>query len=281
MGLIPKAPHEVKEFHKMREVIVDLLRIGAKKHMICAFGEVDVTELLERLTNLKEKTGINYSFTSYILFVYAATISDHKHMQAHRKGRKKLILFEDVDVACVIERDFGTRKIPTSYIVRKANKKSFREISDEIRKAQTVESDNVATELKKANASTVTKLPRFLRRFIFYLMSKNPFLKKDLHGTVGLTAIGMFTQGGGTAIPITPHQMTLLLGGIERKPWVVGDEIKIRQVMSATFAMDHDIIDGAPASRFIAECRQRIRDCYKMDEIESILINMHENSDAP
>lgn len=268
MGLIVKAPHKVKNFPKIRQVIVDLLHIGSKKHLISALGEADVTDVLNKLKELKSKSGRDLSFTAYVLYVYAATIGDHKYMHAHRKGRKKIIIFDDVDVACIIERDFGTKKVPTSYIVRSANKKTFYEISEEIRKAQKVDSDNIATELRKANASTVTKLPRFIRRLIFSIMRKNPFIKKDLHGTVGLTAIGMFTQGGGTAIPITPHQMTLLIGGIERKPWVVGDEIKIRQIVSATFTMDHDVIDGAPASRFIADFRKRITNCYGFEEFK-------------
>ena len=268
MGFIKKPSHTVKDFPKIRQVIVDLLKIGYRKHMISAIGQIDVTDPLERINRLKKTTGKDLSFTAYILYCYAHTINDHKYMQAHRKGRKKVIIFDDVDVACVVERDFGTKKIPTSYIVRSANHKSFLEISDEIRKAQMVKSENIATELEKANASTVTKLPRFLRRLIFYIMSKNPYVKKDLYGTVGLTAIGMFAQGGGTAIPITPHQMTLVLGGVERQPWVVGDEIKIRNILWATMTMDHDVVDGGPATRFIADLRQRVTNCYGFDEIE-------------
>ena len=266
MGFIKKPSHTVKSFPKIRQVIVDLLIIGAKKHMISAIGETDVTDALERISHLKKTTGKNLSFTAFILHCYAATINDFKHMQAHRKGRKKLIIFDDVDVACVVERDFGTKKIPTSYIVRSANHKTFLEISEEIRKAQTVKSENIATEVEKANASTVARLPRFIRRLIFWIMSKNPYIKKDLHGTVGLTAIGMFAQGGGTAIPVTPHQMTFVIGGIERKPWVVGDEIKIRNIMWATITMDHDVIDGGPATRFIAVLRQRVTNCYGLDK---------------
>ena len=77
----------------------------------------------------------------------------------------------------------------------------------------------------------------------------------------------MFAKGGGTAIPVTPHQMTLVLGGIERKPWVVGDEIKIHKIMWATLTMDHDVIDGGPATRFVADLRNRITDCFGLDEI--------------
>jgi hypothetical protein len=46
------------------------------------------------------------------------------------------VIFDDVDVSVVVEREVGGQKLPVPYIVRKASEKSFREIHDEIRAAQ-------------------------------------------------------------------------------------------------------------------------------------------------
>ena len=46
------------------------------------------------------------------------------------------MLFDDVDVATAIERDMAGQKQPIAYIIRAANKKTFREIHHEIRAAQ-------------------------------------------------------------------------------------------------------------------------------------------------
>jgi pyruvate/2-oxoglutarate dehydrogenase complex dihydrolipoamide acyltransferase (E2) component len=271
MGRKVKHAHTVKNFSAKRQVIIDLLEVGKKKSMISAIGEVDVTDALEILDRYKQKTGDKISFTSFVCCAWAHTIKDHPRINVHRKGRKKIIIFDDVDVAVVVERRIEGKFQPTSYIVRAANTKSVLEIHNEVRAAQAVKTDNMATETQKGTAGIVAMMPRFLRRIIFYFMSKNPFIKKEIFGNVGLTAIGMFTQRGGTAIPLTAHDMTCVVGGIERKPWVVDDEVKIRNVLMATITMDHDIIDGGPATRFIDEFRERIRNCYGLEEVKALL----------
>jgi len=55
---------------------------------------------------------------------------------AYRDGRNRLILFDDVDVNIMIEREAGGQKIGTPHIIRAANKKTFQEIHQEIRIAQ-------------------------------------------------------------------------------------------------------------------------------------------------
>ena len=53
-----------------------------------------------------------------------------------RKGRQHLILFGDVDVLTWIEREIAGQPQVLPCIVRAANRKTFREIRDEIRTAQ-------------------------------------------------------------------------------------------------------------------------------------------------
>ncbi len=53
-----------------------------------------------------------------------------------RNWRGDLVIFEDVDVSILIEREKAGEKYPLAYIVRSANKKSFREINAEIRQVQ-------------------------------------------------------------------------------------------------------------------------------------------------
>ena len=51
-------------------------------------------------------------------------------------GQEALVLYDDVDVATPIERDMAEHSQPIKYIIRAANKKTFREIHHEIRAAQ-------------------------------------------------------------------------------------------------------------------------------------------------
>ena len=82
------------------------------------------------------------------------------------------------------------------------------------------------------------------------MMFKDPHRAKELAGTVMLTAIGMFGEGGGWGIPLTQHTLGVTLGGIAEKPVVIDGRIEVRERLSITVSFDHDIIDGAPAARF-------------------------------
>jgi pyruvate/2-oxoglutarate dehydrogenase complex dihydrolipoamide acyltransferase (E2) component len=48
----------------------------------------------------------------------------------------------------------------------------------------------------------------------------------------------------------------VVVGGLSRRPRVVGDEIAVRDVLDLTVTIDHDVVDGAPATRFGAALRR-------------------------
>lgn len=80
----------------------------------------------------------------------------------------------------------------------------------------------------------------------------------ELTGTVQVTAIGMFAAGGGFAIaPATLASLTVV-GGLSRRPRVVHDQITVRDVLDLTVSLDHNVVDGGPATRFGADLRRRM-----------------------
>jgi pyruvate/2-oxoglutarate dehydrogenase complex dihydrolipoamide acyltransferase (E2) component len=87
-------------------------------------------------------------------------------------------------------------------------------------------------------------------------------------GTVMVTSVGMFGKKGGTywAIPTSLHPLSFTLGGISRKPGVIGNKIEIREYLCMTILFDHDVIDGAPASRFIARLIELVEDAFGLVE---------------
>ena len=71
--------------------------------------------------------------------------------------------------------------------------------------------------------------------------------------------MGMFGKGSGWGIPTAPiHSLFLTLGGITEKPGVVDGQIAIREYLCLTVSLDHDIIDGAPAARFVTRLKELI-----------------------
>jgi pyruvate/2-oxoglutarate dehydrogenase complex dihydrolipoamide acyltransferase (E2) component len=72
----------------------------------------------------------------------------------------------------------------------------------------------------------------------------------------------MFGRGGGWAITMPNFTLTVALGGIAEKPGVVEGEIKIREYLDITVSIDHDIVDGAPAARFVYQFRDLVESGY-------------------
>ena len=80
--------------------------------------------------------------------------------------------------------------------------------------------------------------------------------------------MGMFGNGAGWGIPITAHTLDITLGGITEKPGVVDGRIEVREYLSLTFSLDHDIIDGVPAARFAMRLKELVESGYGIYESE-------------
>lgn len=106
-------------------------------------------------------------------------------------------------------------------------------------------------------------LPGWLRRLILGAILKSPRYLKELNGTVALTSVGMFGDGGGWGIPVSSHTLQLTLGGIAKRPALIEGRLENREYLSVTISLDHDSVDGAPAARFI----QRLKELVESSEI--------------
>jgi pyruvate/2-oxoglutarate dehydrogenase complex dihydrolipoamide acyltransferase (E2) component len=224
--------------------------------------EVDVTRARAFLREHQAKTGESLSFTAFIIACLAQAIDEHKAVQARRFGSKRLILFEEVDVYILIERDVVGQKQPLPYIVRAANRKTFLEIHHEIRAAQV---QDVEKDLQ-----WLQFLPAMLFRPFFWGFSwigrRYPHLWKKYVGTVGITAVGMFGKGAAWGIPPALPTLMMTVGGIGEKPVLVDGHIALRDYLSLTISFDHDIIDGAPAARFTERLKELIESGYGLDD---------------
>ncbi len=224
--------------------------------------EVDVTRARAFLREHKAKTGESLSFTAFLIACLGKALDENKAVQAFRKGNKRLILFDDVDVYTLIDRGVADQEQPITYIIRAANRKTVREIHQEIRAAQV---EDVAKALNWLHF-----VPDLLFRPFFWVFSwigrRYPQLWKQFVGTVGLTAVGMFGKGAGWGIPQALPTLMITVGGIGEKPAVVDGQIVMRDYLSLTISFDHDIIDGAPAARFTQRLKDLIESGYDLGD---------------
>jgi pyruvate dehydrogenase E2 component (dihydrolipoamide acetyltransferase) len=77
-------------------------------------------------------------------------------------------------------------------------------------------------------------------------------------GTFTISNLGQYGIDAFTPILNLPQCAILGLGGIERRPAVVDEQIVPRDQMVLSLTFDHRIVDGAPAAKFLATLRQAI-----------------------
>jgi hypothetical protein len=176
------------------------------------------------------------------------------------------VIFDDVDVNTMFEVEAGGQKMIRPHILRAVNKKTLREIHEEIRDFQ----ENHESGREAGFIGWFVLLPAFVRRLFIVALQKNPRWLKEMSGTVTLTAVGMFGNGGGWAIPVPSQTLQVTLGGIAERPGFVNDQIEKREYLCMTISFDHDIIDGAPAARFTQRLKELIENCYGLDDITAI-----------
>ncbi len=246
----------------MRHLFIDWLRIAHRKHMIHGLIEVDVTIPRNYIREQEARTGEQLSFTAFIAKCLGKAVDMNKYLHAMRNWRGQLVLFDQVDVCTMIEVEVEGRKLPIARIFRAVNKRTYQDLNEEIWTAQ--------SEGDRSEEGTFLRrfalLPRFLRAPFYWLRAKIPRMEKLYAGTVLLTAVGMFGEGGGWGIPLAMNTLNVTLGGITEKPRVVDGAIELREVLSLTVSFDHDIIDGAPAARFTERFKNLIEDGYGLIE---------------
>jgi pyruvate/2-oxoglutarate dehydrogenase complex dihydrolipoamide acyltransferase (E2) component len=234
------------------------------KPMIHGLFEADVTEARAVLREHKARTGESLSFTAFICACLAKGVDEHKAVQAFRMASNRLLIFDDVDICIRIEREVAGQKYIVPYILRAANRKTVCQLHDEIRAAQVADPHDRLTRLQS--------LPVALYPPLIWIMTviarRRPQIWKENMGTVGVTSVGMFGNGAGWGIPLAaPTPLMITVGGIGQKQIVVDGQVAAREYLSLTISVDHEVVDGAPATRFTRRFKELIEGGYGLDAI--------------
>ena len=246
--------YTIEEFPMSRIATIDIGQAGLKKHHVEALIELDVTEP-RKLIREKKKLSEKISFNAWLIKCISHVVEESKQIHGIRKGKRKIVIFDDIDISIVIERKVDGKKVPLPYIIRKSNEKSISHINAEIKDGQKqsiqTESDYVLGEEKRNNfvMKAYYCLPGFIRRFIWKGIINNPSLTKQNMGTVMISFVGMMGRVNGWMIPVSIHPLCFVIGSIVKKPGIVNGKIEVREYLFVTVLVDHDVIDGAPAVR--------------------------------
>lgn len=256
-------PYTVEPVSPFRQLVIDGMELAGRKHTIHGLVEVDISQARERLRQIKEETGESLSFTGFIVHCAARAVDEDKHLHAYRDWRNRLILFDDVDVSLPVERAEAGQPVVLQTVIRAANRKTVREIHQEIRGLQSKEL--VATPWG-ARLRWYVLVPAVLRRWFFRIAARMPRTLKRFNGTVLVTSVGMYGKTAGWGIPLPGHTLTVTVGGIEAKPVLRDGQLEGREHLCLTISFDHDIVDGGPAARFIRRLQELLQNGSGLDD---------------
>jgi pyruvate/2-oxoglutarate dehydrogenase complex dihydrolipoamide acyltransferase (E2) component len=241
----------VRPFPSGRRLVTAAVRAGGRIMPMHGLFDVDIT-MARRLLAEHEPP---LSLTAFIIASIGRAAAAHPQVHAYRDWRGRLVEHRYVDVQTLIEVPTSQGAFGLVHVVRDADIRSVAEISAEIRAVQADSSTTTSGRLLATLGPTLGRIPG-----LYPLMYAGMSRSRRVHlatGTVQVTAVGTFADGGGFAIaPPTLASLLLVVGGVSRRPRAIGDRVEVRDVLDLTLTIDHNVVDGSPATRFAADLRQ-------------------------
>ena len=181
--------------------------------------DVDATGLMELRAVLNRDTSApKISLLAVLARICVAGLARYPELNATVDvERQEIVRYADVNLGFAAQTDRGL-VVP---VVRGAHRMSTEELSAEFERL---------TAAARAGSLPVSELTG---------------------STFTLNNYGVYGVDGSTPILNHPEAAMLGVGRIVKKPWVVGDELAVRQVTQLSFTFDHRVCDGGVAGGFL------------------------------
>ncbi|MFD5256357.1 2-oxo acid dehydrogenase subunit E2 [Streptomyces bobili] len=207
------------------------------------------------------------SFTAFVVASVARVAAARPDVHAYRDWRGRLVRHRHVDVTTLVEVEVETGQGPFAlvHVLRDADVRGVRDLTDELRAVKADHATTGTGRMLDRYGTTLTRVPG-LSSAMYAVLARSVRLRQRT-GTVAVTAVGMFGAGGGFGIaPLTLMPLQVVVGGVTEKPRVVEERIEAREVLDLTVTFDHNVIDGAPAARFMADLRHVVENAEVLRE---------------
>ncbi len=225
-----------------RRVIAE--RMAASAHTaapVTLTTEVDATELVRLRAQLKADAAAHPADAAHpaadvptindvLIKIVAHALKEHPALNARLDG-DHIVLFDAAHIGVAVDAERGLLVV----VLRDAGAKSVREIAGESRRL-----------IERARTGTSTP--------------------NDLSGgTFTITNLGIYDIDAFTPIINLPECAILGVGRIAPKHVVIdaaAEKVAIRQMVTLSLTIDHRIVDGAPAARFLQRVKQLVEQPY-------------------
>lgn len=200
---------------------------------VTTFEEIDFTELVNYRNGIKQEFkaayGANITFMPFIIKAATTALKNYPKLNASITD-KEIIYKNFYNIGIAVARDEGLI-VP---VIKDADKKTIVELAVEI--------DQLGNK------------------------ARNNQLKPDdvADGTLTVTNAGMFGATASTPIINQPQVAILGVHAIMKRPWVVNNEIKIRNISTFGLSFDHRLVDGHVAVQFLHQVHEFLADPTKL-----------------
>lgn len=248
-----------------RQAVIASATVTKGKNAIHCFTEVDISEPRNLIKGHFERTGEKLSMTAYIVACLSHVLKDYPQFNSFIKGRK-LILLDDVTISVLIEREIAGENVPEPIAIRQSQKKTYYQIHKEITEAKQKQTNQLGSLSGK---TWIRFIPGFLLTLFIRVADKN--IRMGLmYGKIAVTAVGIYSKEPFWFIPHGTATVLATVGSISKKVIEIDDRFEAREHLCLTVSFDHNIVDGAPASRFM---NQLIGTIKSGEIIQTELIN--------
>ncbi|MFV9839207.1 MAG: pyruvate dehydrogenase complex dihydrolipoamide acetyltransferase [Aaplasma endosymbiont of Hyalomma asiaticum] len=207
------------EVSAMRRVVSERL-VEVKRNVPHFYLAVDcmVSELLQVRARINSGTDVSTKITvnDFIIKATALALREHPEVNASWNG-DSILHYKSVDVAFAVSIDGGL----LTPIIPQTDKLSISEISKTVK--------SLATRAKERKL-----LPHEFQG-----------------GGITISNLGMFGIKEFYAIINPPQSCIIAVGQSEKRAVVIDDSVVVADVMSVTLSVDHRVIDGALAAKFL------------------------------
>jgi len=239
---MPEKDYQLKPWPRMRD-LVQLFLDAHKPTTVYGHGEVDVTNVMEKLKTIRKESRVTLSLNTYLVYVVSRVTGRHEALRSYKHGRK-LVVFEHADVSLALLKKLPNGiRIPVIYIVRQADTKSLAQINQEIKAA--IDSDLTADPNVKFRRALV-KAPTFIQKALYYYVFSHPERMKKVFGNVGITNLQQLGYDSPmTGLPPNIHTAAFSVGNVsERYRPDVQKNPELRKILTMGAGFDHLVMDG-------------------------------------
>ena len=180
---------------------------------------IDMSKIVELVKNLEQNDGKKISINDFLIFTVAKVLHEQPYLNCSLI-HEEIIYHKVINVGIAVALEEGLI-VP---VIKNADKKNLFDLSIEAKKI--------------ASLARARKL-----------------MPDDyMGGTFTISNLGMFGIEHFTSIINPPESAILAVGTIQKKPVVAkinSEKIEIRSMMKITLSVDHRLIDGIQAAKFL------------------------------